>query len=387
MFCSKCGNKVNDNDKFCSKCGGKIELSKTNSILSGFQKMFETVNSVQPDVHQQYDKSKYEVFEEFFSKIMFVGQCYFVITDRSLIYENNEYPFEQLTPIQIPEGQFVLHDPKTTVNGKEIKLVIEQEAKERERFVSVAMRANQKIRLNGLKSIKEKLEYILMLQSCIGHFADHRYFINDEKWPHTLGENRIFVSNEENDKMYPELPSYFKFDESKYQELPEYEKKLVQEYMYGQELINQFYAETNILSKENREVNISHILKYLEEGDKDANAAVERYKEFKKQEAIREAIENERKRAINEARREAGLDEPSSGPGFLSRTLSTAAGVALGNRMSGGGHREKKSYYSSGPKRDLMGSASCVYGKKDSHGLTRYCPSCPVHSQCSRYHF
>lgn len=114
--------------------------------------------------------------------------------------------------------------------------------------------------------------------------------------------------------------------------------------------------------------------------------AIVRREEQLYQKALEEQRELERRREENLARQEAGLEEPSSGPGFLSRTLSTATGVALGNKMSGGGHKEKKSYYSSGPRRDLMGSASCVYGKKDSHGIARSCPSCPVHRQCSRYH-
>lgn len=33
MFCSKCGNKLNENDKFCNKCGSSITVND-NSIWS-----------------------------------------------------------------------------------------------------------------------------------------------------------------------------------------------------------------------------------------------------------------------------------------------------------------------------------------------------------------
>lgn len=70
----------------------------------------------------------------------------------------------------------------------------------------------------------------------------------------------------------------------------------------------------------------------------------------------------------------------SSSGGFLSNMLSTAGGVALGNKMSNS--RGKKS-----GKLDLYGTARCPYGKKDDGGWTIACDlRCPFHRDCIGRH-
>lgn len=116
--------------------------------------------------------------------------------------------------------------------------------------------------------------------------------------------------------------------------------------------------------------------------------ALKEYQEYlakrqaRRDEIARRRAEEEYQRQIE--REESGYyDQPSSGGGFLSSMLSTAGGVALGNKLSG-----QKGNKSS--KRSLWGTAMCPYGKR----AKEYDPNapsfatiscnigCPLYHQC-----
>ena len=86
----------------------------------------------------------------------------------------------------------------------------------------------------------------------------------------------------------------------------------------------------------------------------------------------RERIEREEREAMR-AEQEA-YGGGSSGSGIL----KTAAGVALGNKISNRGRKGNG-------KRDLMGTTVCQYGKRDKAGFKQTCAFCPVRDKCSRY--
>ena len=67
----------------------------------------------------------------------------------------------------------------------------------------------------------------------------------------------------------------------------------------------------------------------------------------------------------------------SSSGGFFSNMMSTASGVVLGNKMSGNSKRKDD-------RRDFMGTAGCMYGKKKD-GWTVHCDMrCPLYDKCTR---
>ena len=118
------------------------------------------------------------------------------------------------------------------------------------------------------------------------------------------------------------------------------------------------------------------------------NDALKEYQEYlaqrqaRRDEIARRNAEAEYQRQIE--REESGYyDQPSSGGGFLSSMLSTAGGVALGNKLS----RQKSSKSS---KRSLWGTAMCPYGKrakeydpKAPNFATISCNiGCPLYLQC-----
>lgn len=128
-----------------------------------------------------------------------------------------------------------------------------------------------------------------------------------------------------------------------------------------------------------REALIFYINKMTEKSTCTLTEAISEYKN----KLVQEQIEREKARAEREAERAyyGEEDNGSSGGGLLSGVLKTATGVALGNKMSGVGRKRGNS---SNGKKDLMGSSGCVYGKKDKHGFTQSCPSCPLKRYCTR---
>lgn len=82
---------------------------------------------------------------------------------------------------------------------------------------------------------------------------------------------------------------------------------------------------------------------------------------------------------------EANVDEfigavrgSSSSGGFFGNMLSAAGGVAIGNKISGNSKKKNE-------KPDLMGSAGCMYNRRDSSDWKVHCDvSCPLYWKCKR---
>ena len=97
-------------------------------------------------------------------------------------------------------------------------------------------------------------------------------------------------------------------------------------------------------------------------------------KKLKELEAKREQerIEREEREAMR------AEQEAYGGGSSGSDILKTAAGVALGNKISNRGRKGNG-------KRDLMGTTVCQYGKRNKAGFKQTCAFCPVSDKCSRY--
>ena len=99
-------------------------------------------------------------------------------------------------------------------------------------------------------------------------------------------------------------------------------------------------------------------------------------KAYDEQLQIEKEEEERRREEAMEMRRERESEGGSGG--VFSSMFSTAAGVAIGNKISGVSPRRDG-------KKDFMGSAGCVYGKKDERGWTLRCDfRCPLYSKCTR---
>ncbi len=75
---------------------------------------------------------------------------------------------------------------------------------------------------------------------------------------------------------------------------------------------------------------------------------------------------------------QSSFESRDSSPGILSSVLTTAAGVALGNKITGNTNKDNG-------RKDFMGSAGCQIGKKDEAGFRQSCDwTCPLWHNCSR---
>ena len=108
----------------------------------------------------------------------------------------------------------------------------------------------------------------------------------------------------------------------------------------------------------------------------EAKSAYDNQLEQERREEEQRQLEAEEERQRRLEQKESGqYGQPSSG-GFFRSMLSTAGGVALGNKLSD--NRSGKD-----GKKDLFGTGACPYGKKDEHGWSIRCDMrCPFNSNC-----
>ena len=125
---------------------------------------------------------------------------------------------------------------------------------------------------------------------------------------------------------------------------------------------------------------LSYCIEYMSNKDNSTlSEAIQNYKNFLENKVETYKREEELRRQYREEQ-----SYSSGGGSFVGNVLSTAGGVALGNKISGNTGKNRGTGSRSG-KRDLMGSGSCPYGKKDEHGWTIHCGmQCPIHRYCSR---
>lgn len=373
MFCSKCGNKINDGDKFCSKCGNRMNESTSN--LFEFKKLFGSQNTTQSQTQSRFNKNDYELFEVFSTQSLFGGASHFIITDRSIIHENVEYSLSQITAILLPNLRdvFVTRTAITTVDNRPIELKFSKE--DEYRLCKVVIETNSKI---NLRSIKEKVKYAVSLQRYIQYliFSDLSHFIpmNEHNQHEKILRCSLWNFLEHGKS---ETVDYFTNlmmggDETQFKNPSPTVQRLIDKAKELENRYNNFVEDNNLL--QNKECTIEEILKHIEDSDVDTTKAIERCLEKKRQEEIR----REQEREHNIAMREAGYDTPSSnGSSLLGDIAKTAIGVALGNKMSQGRRTESK-------YKDFMGTAGCMYGRKKD-GWTVHCDiSCPLYGECSR---
>ena len=158
------------------------------------------------------------------------------------------------------------------------------------------------------------------------------------------------------------------------------DKELINNYTYAQESLNDFYKKTNAIPDLGYNRNPSTLIKIVElmtDSDENPTRAIEQYNLNLREEQARD----EQRRREELERQQSGYYDSSSSGGFLSSVLSTAAGVAIGNRAS----QRKQS-----KKQSLWGTAMCPWGQKakkyDSSApdfMTIRCNiSCPMYTQC-----
>lgn len=327
MFCKNCGANLTNDSRFCGKCGIKVSVDTTNNPLTNYYPSNNT-SSQNYTIYEVFDSSDklsskiYKLTDKLLAKMdaKTVTVSNFIITDRSIIFNNNEYLFEEITVLS-PYGTFATNlsgdyigHIYTNINGiqyhfncskdKQLKLFFE------------AIRANDKIEL---KSKRQMLQYILML-CCFIFKASFKF-------------RTLPVIYEEENK-FDEFLAFNKRVKIKPNEtINDEDRKLIENYTYIQEKLNDYYKTTNAIPNvgSNRHFNVlAEIINYMTDSDTDTEEAIKKYN----QKLLEDKLYEEQRRQEELERQQNGYyDQPRSG-GILSGVLKTAAGVAIGNSVS-----------------------------------------------------
>ena len=86
MFCSKCGNNVQENQKFCSKCGNKIESYVSKEIVNEEVSQSQQVVGIPQQTQKSKKSTKHKkwliiVGSIFLAVVIIVVSCYFVLNN------------------------------------------------------------------------------------------------------------------------------------------------------------------------------------------------------------------------------------------------------------------------------------------------------------------
>lgn len=345
MFCIKCGHKLIEGSNFCIKCGERVSKvapnkenqSQTNTQYSMYE-VFDYSNSnwkKVTEVHRSMSHSLAKLMYKNHPKLLNIYESginnpsyktvyKYVITDRSIILDDTEYPYEKLKVICPDKGGTSIE-----IKINDVKYALYQSNDNVIRLYHALMILNQVIRLNTLR---EKLQYIWMGYCLLDRIRK------------VIFKQSSIVCDKDNNKIYNELwTEYQSAYKSEDEQIDDYYKGLIIKYNYVSNVLNDFFKEENPIADvgyNRHPETLAKIIDIMTDSDTDMNKVVNRYNRKVELEKQQEAEYYERRRMEREM-------SGNSGDGFFSRTLSTAAGVAIGNKISN--KNSTKSYYEEHP--------------------------------------
>ncbi len=332
-FCIQCGNKLDDGSNFCGKCGAKVNTTfipasvTTQTANYSMYEVFDISDSTKAKVSNAY--RGYAKMFDFFGTYDKNQTAYkFIITDKSIIINNTEYLYNNNMSVIYPIGDFKKEDfvkRRCKINFDPVDVIINNvtytlkySLEQEERFLFAAVRANEHINLPNIvdkvQSILTMYAYLYVAEDIIKNSSYAKFNSEIEFKELNIHNKRATITSIE--------------------EAGEEGQHLISNYTYVQNKLNEYFKQTNIISNENnnREPSflaaLSHELySYSGMNVNDLTKIAENYRkdlEFRQQ----EWEEYERCRA-----EEACYKNSNSNGGFLSHTISTAAGVVIGNKI------------------------------------------------------
>lgn len=94
IFCSNCGNQINDNEKFCSKCGNQIKQNSQDNNEQMKQSEKTTRDNISQNVDTEKNYTKYKYIGIFIAVILLLGlvpfgaYSYFAHKDTKQVEQN-----------------------------------------------------------------------------------------------------------------------------------------------------------------------------------------------------------------------------------------------------------------------------------------------------------
>ncbi len=125
MFCSKCGNKLNDGVKFCSQCGNKIEALLNTAANA--DELKEEVKAVAEEIKEEVKEDIKEETAEIIEEVVPVESVASIIEEAEEIKEEiKEEVKEEESKVEIPQIEL----PKQVELPKEVETKVEEKVQE-----------------------------------------------------------------------------------------------------------------------------------------------------------------------------------------------------------------------------------------------------------------
>lgn len=365
-FCTKCGNKLKEGSNFCGQCGAKVNVDSTSYKNNLNSKPNTSNNYSMYEVFTSPKSISKSVFNALFGDSNTEKFTYnFVITDKSIIIDGIEHPYEEMSVIY-PTGEFEdkfftkgchtnFGDIEVQINDMKYKLYCSNG--QEERLFYAAIKANERLKPS---TYRQELQQILMMFAYLNLVCE---ILSNAPYADFLKETKFKEYNECN--RYAVITSR--------EQAGEIGQRLVSNYTYVQKVLEDYFKKikaTEIDCFHRSPSNLAIIVKIMSESDKNAAVAVAKHNEQLKQEALQRQRQQEYERQLEES---GYYDEPApSGGGFLSHTVSTAAGVVIGNKISDRSRKKQERKQKTETAR-YMCSQGCKFRYKE-HG----CPRCKL---------
>lgn len=346
MFCKNCGNSLKEDSNFCGKCGQKVTATvedincteqtapdntrytmyevfnfPESSILKAGSSVFWGLSNAMAKVLYHNHPKALANYEDFRDNPTYRSIRSYIITDRSIIFEGVEHFYKDMM-IFSPKNVLVTF----IINDITYSLISSLE--ETHKVYYALFRANSSF---PLLFPRTKLKYANMAY----------HFLKQIKWVY----RKVPYITYDGNIVFNELWETYQMKLIDKTGEATYEQKLwIDRYNQVAQQLDDFFKNERPISNNgfNREPEtLEKIIDMMSDLETDMNAVVLRYNRKLQMDDIAQQERIERKAMEREMNR-------SNGGGFAGRTLSTAAGVVIGNKLSNSSKpkREEQHFYS-----------------------------------------
>lgn len=360
MFCQNCGNQLKNDSNFCGKCGKKVTITVAevsynkqtipdntrytmyevfnfpeSSILKAGSSVFWGLSNAMAKILYHNHPKALSNYEDFRDNTTYRSIRSYIITDKSIILEGTEHFYKDMMIFSPKSYQYVTFK----INDITYSLITKPE--ESHKVYYALFRANSNF---PLLFPRTKLKYANMAY----------HFLKQVRW---IYRNVSYITFDGN-RVFNELWQTYQMKMiDRTGEATDEQKLWIDRYNQVAQQLDDFFKNERPISNNgcNREPEtLEKIIDIMSDLETDMNAVVLRYNRKLQLEDIAQQERIERK----------AIEREAKGDSFAGRTLSTAAGVVIGNKLSNSSksQTEQKHYY--------MCPIGCSFKYKE-HGVPR----------------
>ena len=317
MLCNRCGGQLKEGANFCGKCGQRVDGTIPDPTIAAPTTSNTEYTMYVPFNFQESIISK--VFSAFLGTDSNTGSYRivrsYVITNKSIIINGTEFYYDDIQVFS-PRNNMVCFK----INNVTYSLY--DSLQDRHKLFFALYRANNYF---DKSTPRAKLQYINM-----GY-----YFLKQVKWVY----RKVLYITFDGNRVFNELWQTYQMKMiDKTGEATDEQKFWIEKYnQVAQELDDYFKKENPIGNKGyNRQPEtLEKIIDLMSDFDTNMNEVVGRYNTNFQIEEVKRQERLERK----------AMEREANGNSFAGRTLSTAVGVVIGNKLSNNSKKQTEQHY------------------------------------------